>query len=85
MSLRSWLQVRIFALLRGAARSVNIGAVTRLLNRRVFLRGLGGACVSAPFLSSLAERAAKAQAQVAASPKRLFVLFTHYGLSLIHI
>jgi len=53
--------------------------MTRILKRRVFLRGLGGACVAAPFLSSLAERGAKAQGQVAASPKRLFVLFTHYG------
>lgn len=35
--------------------------------------------MAAPFLSSLAERAAKAQGQETASPKRLFVLFTHYG------
>lgn len=51
----------------------------KTLNRRVFLRGLGGAAVAAPFLSSLAERAAKAQSTVASTPKRLIVLFTHYG------
>ncbi len=50
------------------------------LNRRIFLRGLGGAAVAAPFLSSLAERHAKAQSVPAAgSPKRLIVMFTHYG------
>jgi hypothetical protein len=50
------------------------------LNRRLFLRGLGGACVAAPFLSSVAERAAKAQGVPAAGPpKRLIVMFTHYG------
>lgn len=51
--------------------------MTSLLNRRIFLRGLGGACVAAPFLSSLAERAAKAQSLP--PPKRLIVMFTHYG------
>jgi hypothetical protein len=47
------------------------------LNRRIFLRGLGGAVVAAPFLSSLAERGSKAQA--AAAPQRLIVMFTHNG------
>jgi hypothetical protein len=47
------------------------------MNRRLFLRGLGGACVAAPFLSSLGARSLKAQA--AAAPKRLIVMFTHYG------
>lgn len=50
------------------------------VNRRLFLRGLGGACVAAPFLSSLWERGVKAQA---ATPmpraKRLIVMFTHFG------
>jgi len=46
------------------------------MNRRIFLRGLGGACVAAPFLSSVAEKAAGAQV---AAPKRLMVMFTHYG------
>jgi hypothetical protein len=41
---------------------------------------LGGAIVTAPFLSSIAERAAKAQSMpVAGAPKRLIVMFTHYG------
>jgi len=49
------------------------------LNRRIFLRGLGGAVVAAPFLSSVAERAAKAQSTTAEAPKRLIIMFTHYG------
>jgi hypothetical protein len=52
------------------------------LSRRTFLRGLGGAIVAAPFLSSLAERAAKAQPMPgipAGAPKRFIVMFTHYG------
>ncbi|MET0792206.1 MAG: DUF1552 domain-containing protein [Polyangiaceae bacterium] len=47
------------------------------MNRRIFLRGLGGAVVAAPFLGSLGNRSAKAQP--AATPKRLIVMFTHYG------
>ena len=50
------------------------------LNRRLFLRGLGGASVAAPFLGSVVERQAKAQGvPVPSSPKRLIVMFTHYG------
>src|SRR5262245_39146123 len=49
------------------------------LSRRIFLRGLGGAIVAAPFLSSVWERTAKAQALPAGAPKRLIVMFTHYG------
>jgi hypothetical protein len=49
------------------------------MNRRIFLRGLGGAAVAAPFLSSVAEREAKAQSVPLDTPKRLIVLFTHYG------
>lgn len=49
------------------------------LNRRLFLRGLGGAAVAAPFLGSVAERAARAQSTTVDVPKRLIVLFTHYG------
>src|SRR5262245_10723656 len=52
---------------------------TYALNRRLFLRGLGGACVAAPFLSSVAERAAKAQGQPPTDPRRLIIMFTHYG------
>jgi len=50
-----------------------------LMNRRQILRGLGGAIVAAPFLSSVAERAARAQSTTASPPKRLIVYFTHYG------
>lgn len=49
------------------------------LNRRLFLRGLGGAVVAAPFLGSLAERSAKAAGENLVMPKRLIVMFTHYG------
>jgi hypothetical protein len=51
------------------------------LSRRIFLRGLGGAIIAAPFLSSVAERAAKAQSMpaVGVAPKRFIVMFTHYG------
>ncbi|HYP91315.1 MAG TPA: DUF1552 domain-containing protein [Polyangiaceae bacterium] len=45
-------------------------------SRRVFLRGLGGAIVAAPFLSSVFERSAKAQPS---GPCRTIVMFTHYG------
>ena len=47
------------------------------MKRRIVLRGLGGACVAAPFLGSLLGRGAKADA--VAPPKRLIVMFTHYG------
>lgn len=53
--------------------------MTRNLNRRLFLRGLGGAAVAAPFLSSVHERAAKAQSLPVEVPKRLIVMFSHYG------
>jgi hypothetical protein len=48
----------------------------RKLNRRIFLRGLGGAVVAAPFLGSLFERSARAGF---VAPKRTIVMFTHYG------
>jgi hypothetical protein len=47
------------------------------LNRRVFLRGLGGAVVAAPFLASVAER--KPRGQTITPPRQLIVMFTHYG------
>jgi hypothetical protein len=47
------------------------------LNRRIFLRGLGGALVAAPFLGSLFERSAKAKSVPPA--KRTILMFTHYG------
>lgn len=53
---------------------------TMQLNRRLFLRGLGGVSLAVPFLGSVAERAAKAQGlPVLAAPKRLIVMFTHNG------
>ena len=52
---------------------------TKFMSRRQLLRGLGGAVVAAPFLSSVAERAAKAQSTSSSPPKRLIVYFTHYG------
>jgi len=51
--------------------------MVRNVNRRIFLRGLGGACVAAPFLSSLGGRGVRAAA--GAAPKRLIGMFTHYG------
>jgi hypothetical protein len=47
------------------------------VKRRILLRGLGGAVVAAPFLSSLYGRSAKAAASIGA--KRTIVMFTHYG------
>jgi hypothetical protein len=47
------------------------------MNRRIFLRGIGGACVAAPFLSSLYEK--KARGQTATPPKRLVIFYTHNG------
>src|SRR6187549_3778556 len=51
----------------------------KTFNRRVLLRGLGGAVVAAPFLPTVAEREAKAQGMTTTDPKRLIVFFTHYG------
>jgi hypothetical protein len=52
---------------------------TSKYGRRLFLRGLGGAVVAAPFLSSVAENAAKGQGEAVDTPRRLIVMFTHYG------
>jgi len=49
------------------------------MNRRTFLKGVGGACVAAPFLGSVHEQWAKAAGVPAAPPKRLVVFFTHNG------
>ena len=51
----------------------------KTFNRRILLRGLGGACVAAPFLPSIMEREAKAQGMAVAAPKRLIVFFTYHG------
>src|SRR3954452_18862192 len=48
-----------------------------ILNRRTFLRGLGGAVVAAPFLDSVFARSVKAQPS--AKAKRTILMFTHYG------
>lgn len=47
------------------------------MNRRLFLRGIGGAALAAPFLSSLAGRTTKAQE--AATPRRLVIFYTNNG------
>ena len=49
------------------------------LNRRIFLQGLGGACVAAPFLPSVHERWAKAQGVAPDKPVRSIIYFTHNG------
>jgi len=48
------------------------------MKRRIFLKGIGGAALAVPFLSSLAEQQAKAQS-AATPPKRLCIFFTHNG------
>jgi hypothetical protein len=52
--------------------------MSKRINRRIFLRGLGGAVVAAPLLSSIGDRPAQAQA-TAGPARRLIVMFTHYG------
>jgi len=49
------------------------------MNRRTFLKGVGGACVAAPFLGSVHEQWAKAAGVPATPPKRLVIFFTHNG------
>jgi hypothetical protein len=51
--------------------------MTNHMNRRILLKGLGGAVVAAPLLTSLWERSARAQA--AATTKRAIIMFTYYG------
>jgi len=51
----------------------------KTFNRRVLLRGLGGAAVAAPFLPTVAEQQAKAAGTTTTASKRLIVFFTHYG------
>lgn len=46
------------------------------MNRRLFLRGVGGALLAAPFLSSLGR---SARAQAAAAPRRLVIFYTNNG------
>lgn len=49
------------------------------MKRRVFLKGIGGAVLAAPFLSSVEEQVAKAQSAPATTPKRLVIFYTHNG------
>ena len=51
--------------------------MTNQMNRRILLKGLGGAVVAAPILSSLFERSA--QAQSTAQVKRTIIMFSYYG------
>jgi len=51
--------------------------MTNQMNRRILLKGLGGAVVAAPVLTSLFERSARAQA--AATAKRTIIMFSYYG------
>lgn len=46
------------------------------MKRRMFLQGIGGAALAAPYLSSLAPRPARAQSEY---PVNLIVYFTHNG------
>jgi hypothetical protein len=49
------------------------------MDRRIFLKGVAGACLAAPFLSSVHEKWAKAQGVPATPPKRLVIFYTHNG------
>ena len=51
--------------------------MTNPINRRILLKGLGGAVVTAPILTSLLPRSAEAQA--VATTKRTIIMFTYYG------
>jgi len=53
------------------------GSRLKQTNRRIFLRGLGGAVVAAPFLGSMFSR--RLHAEPSALPKRLIAMFTHNG------
>ena len=46
------------------------------MNRRIILKGLGGAALAAPFLSTLNR---PAHAQAATIPKRLVIFYTNNG------
>jgi Protein of unknown function (DUF1552) len=53
--------------------------MSKPFHRRMFLRGLGGAVVAAPFLPSVWERQAKGAASSAGPAKAFIAMFTHYG------
>lgn len=50
------------------------------MNRRMFLRGVGGAILAAPFLGSIGHR--RGVAQEATPPKRLVIFFTPNGVNM---
>jgi len=52
--------------------------MTNYMNRRILLKGLGGAVVAAPILTSMFEKEARAQAASAIS-KRVIIMFSYYG------
>ncbi|WP_437635527.1 DUF1552 domain-containing protein [Sorangium sp. So ce854] len=49
------------------------------MKRRVFLKGVAGAALAAPFLSSLHENEVKAQPAPSSQPRRLVIFYTHNG------
>src|SRR6478609_4920360 len=50
------------------------------MNRRILLKGLGGAAIAAPILTSMWEREARAQAAGNGAPvRRSIIMFTYYG------
>jgi hypothetical protein len=49
------------------------------MKRRVFLKGVAGAALAAPFLSSVYEREVKAQSATPSLPRRLVIFYTHNG------
>jgi len=50
------------------------------MNRRILLKGLGGAAIAAPILTSMWEREARAQAAGNGAPvRRAIIMFTYYG------
>lgn len=49
------------------------------MKRRLFLKGIGGAALATPYLSSVHEQYARAAGASATPPQRLVVFFTHNG------
>jgi len=53
--------------------------MSKRVNRRIFLRGLGGAVVVAPVLLTLGGRSARGVSQPPQGRARVIAMFTHYG------
>src|SRR5690606_23626408 len=49
------------------------------MNRRIFLKGVGGATLAVPFLSSLQDKQSKAQDAAAGPTRRVVIFHTHNG------